>query len=369
MGDYIFGPPPPPPSKSSTQQPQQQQQHTSQHTYHPAQHNNRRYGHQRNAPYALYDRHDANQQRQEQRNPNRVRSSTTSGGYGGSNAVGSGYYRPPTRGSADAHGTMTQSYSGSYNGMMHTGPLVQPGPLVQQFSQSLESPAPDVQRPATRNNYNPSLISTSIGQPASSDMGYYYPQPPFAAAHKKSFNNNEAEEDEDVDDEAALGWHPAASGATATIPGTTISLQTEEDIAKWINERKKNWPTVKRIQEKEEELRRKQAEAEEARKAKGKFQEEKTNQESTMFAKGNICKFFAKTGRCNRGSKCPFSHERLANTGSALNTKKYKRYGRPQKMPLFKRLVQNDWDKENEKILDFVSYLVDIGVVSKSKAT
>ncbi|KAK9368930.1 hypothetical protein V1509DRAFT_621919 [Lipomyces kononenkoae] len=352
MGDYIFGPPPPPPSKFSTTQPPQQQ--TPQHTYHPSQHNNRRYGHQRNAPYAKYDPRNANQQRQGQRSPSQFRSSNT---IMGSNAPGSGYYALPTTSS----GAMTESVSTSYYGPMHVGPLA-------QFSQSVEHSAQGfVHRPAARNNYNPSLISTPTVSLDGSDMGYYSPQPP-SAADKKSFHKNEAEEDEDVDDEAALGWHPATSAPTITIPGTTISLQTEEDIAKWINDRKKNWPTERRIHEKEDELRRKQIEEEEDRKVKEKLQEEKINQESNMFANANICKFFAKTGRCNRGSKCQFSHERLANTSSSLNAKKYKRYGRPQNMPLFKRLVQNDWDKENEKVLDFITYLVDVGIVSKTKA-
>ena len=31
------------------------------------------------------------------------------------------------------------------------------------------------------------------------------------------------------------------------IEGTNISLQTEEDIAKWIDERKSKWPSSKRV--------------------------------------------------------------------------------------------------------------------------
>jgi hypothetical protein len=34
------------------------------------------------------------------------------------------------------------------------------------------------------------------------------------------------------------------------IQGTGITLQTEEDIAKWIAERKAKWPSAKRVAEK-----------------------------------------------------------------------------------------------------------------------
>ncbi|KAK9329991.1 hypothetical protein V1520DRAFT_294266 [Lipomyces starkeyi] len=368
MDDYIFGPPPPPPPKFSSTPQRQQQQQTSQRTHHPVQHNNRNHG-QRHTVYVPYEQRGNNQQRQSQRNPSQL---NTRSEHFGSNTVGSGYYVPPIT-MSNAYGPMPQVDSHPYAGMVYAAPLNQTGSYRQPYAQPLVRPAPSM---VPRNTYNPSLISTSLkyGPHFASDTGYSFPQP-LSAAQNNWFNSyadhNVADEDEDVDEEAALGTGPttSTSAAIVTIPGTTISLRTEEDIAKWISERKKKWPTERRIQEREQELQRKTVEEDEARKTKEKLREEKKKEEDSIFAKHNICKFFAKTGRCNRGSKCSFSHERPANTSStALTTKKYKRYNKPQKMPLFKRLVQNDWDKENEKVLDFISYLVDIGVVSKSKA-
>ncbi|ORX34159.1 nuclear fragile X mental retardation-interacting protein 1-domain-containing protein [Kockovaella imperatae] len=44
-------------------------------------------------------------------------------------------------------------------------------------------------------------------------------------------------------------------GPAPVIEGTTITLQTDEDIAKWIAERKAKWPSARRVAEKEEERR------------------------------------------------------------------------------------------------------------------
>ncbi|KAK9387794.1 hypothetical protein V1515DRAFT_569240 [Lipomyces mesembrius] len=372
MGDYIFGPPPLPPPKFSSTPQRQRQQETSQRTHHPVQRNTRNHG-QRQAVYVPYEQRGNNQQRQGQRNQSQLHNRV--GENFGSNTVGSGYYVPPIT-MNNAYGQIPQMDSHSYAGVVYAAPLHQTGSYRQPYAQPLVAPAPTPSL-VPRNTYNPSLVSTSLkyGPHFASDTRYSFPQP-LSAAQSNWFNSypdhNAAGEDEDVDEEAALGSSPTTSTSAAmvtTIPGTTISLQTEEDIAKWISERKQKWPTERRIQEKELEIQRKAVEYDEARKAKEKLREKKKKEEDNIFAKHNICKFFAKTGRCNRGCKCPFSHERPANTSStALTAKKYKRYNKPQKMPLFKRLVQNDWDKENEKILDFISYLVDIGVVSKSKA-
>ncbi|KAK9373975.1 uncharacterized protein V1513DRAFT_130680 [Lipomyces chichibuensis] len=366
---YIFGPPPPPPPKFSPTPQRQQHQQTSQRTHHPVQHNNRING-QRHAVYVPYEQRGSNQQRRGQRYQSQLHNSVSD--HFGSNTVGSGHYAPPIT-MNNAYGQMPQMDSHSYAGMVYATPLNQTGSYRQPYVQPLVTPAPSL---VPRNTYNPSLVSTSLkyGPHFASDTGYPFPQP-LSSAQQNWFNSyadhTVAEVNEDVDEEAALGSRPTTSMSAAiiTIPGTTISLQTEEDIAKWISERKKKWPTERRIQEKEQELQRKTVEEDEVRKAKEKLREEKKKEEDNIFAKHNICKFFAKTGRCNRGSKCSFSHQRMANTSStALTTKKYKRYNKPQKMPLFKRLVQNDWDKENEKVLDFISFLVDIGVVNKSKA-
>lgn len=69
---------------------------------------------------------------------------------------------------------------------------------------------------------------------------------------------------------------------THTIPGTNITLDTPEDIQKWIEERRRNWPTTKRV----------------AQKAAL----------PTSNAPTNTCKFFQRTGKCRMGDNCKYSH-------------------------------------------------------------
>ncbi|KAJ9100757.1 hypothetical protein QFC19_005496 [Naganishia cerealis] len=51
------------------------------------------------------------------------------------------------------------------------------------------------------------------------------------------------------EEEAAL----KGGGPAPPIPGTSIRLETEEDIAKWIAQRRARWPTAARVEEKEKE--------------------------------------------------------------------------------------------------------------------
>ncbi|EAW15115.1 CCCH zinc finger protein [Aspergillus clavatus NRRL 1] len=94
----------------------------------------------------------------------------------------------------------------------------------------------------------------------------------------KTEEHESSEEEDDVDEESRLA--PAGAGAAAplrfTYRGRTTTLQSPEDIAAWIEERKKRYPTRARIEEKkkaleearkarEEALRQKQAERQEQR--------------------------------------------------------------------------------------------------------
>lgn len=87
-------------------------------------------------------------------------------------------------------------------------------------------------------------------------------------------SGSESEED-DLDDEKQHA-----------IQGTNIVLDSAEDIQKWIEERRKNWPTTKRVNE-------------------------KTSQTSTSSASttGNICRYFQRTGKCRMGDRCKYSHQ------------------------------------------------------------
>ncbi|ODV87008.1 hypothetical protein CANARDRAFT_195439 [[Candida] arabinofermentans NRRL YB-2248] len=93
---------------------------------------------------------------------------------------------------------------------------------------------------------------------------------------------------------------PSLSTKVIPIQGTNIVLESEEDIKKWIEERKKNWPTDKRIQARKEELEREQ-----------KLMKTMTpSSSSTNQSNSNkrICKFWQKNKKCRHGSSCKFLH-------------------------------------------------------------
>lgn len=97
--------------------------------------------------------------------------------------------------------------------------------------------------------------------------------------------SNEDEEDE----EKML----TKKNSPIAIPGTSIVLQTDEDIAQWIAERKKNWPSKKRIEQKSLELQTRKRGSEDS--------------EQASKRQKRYCKFFIK-GNC-RNEHCPNLHE------------------------------------------------------------
>lgn len=154
-------------------------------------------------------------------------------------------------------------------------------------------------------------------------------------------------------------------------PRFNISIETDEDLAKWIAERKKNWPTNKRVEEK----RKRQAEAPAPPEKEPPAKRPKT-----------VCRFFQAQGRCKFGNKCKFSHEKGAagagagaGAGVVVNgvnifiPKKYSNdhYQRERANPsssLYKMLVQRDlYEHENTTVLDFIQYLDAQGKIDHSQ--
>ncbi|OBA24315.1 hypothetical protein METBIDRAFT_19983, partial [Metschnikowia bicuspidata var. bicuspidata NRRL YB-4993] len=149
------------------------------------------------------------------------------------------------------------------------------------------------------------------------------------------------------------------------IEGTNISLQTEEDIARWIAERRKKWPTRKNVE------------------AKTQDQKEKAPEKEQLLSKLNICKFYARNKRCKFGTKCRNVHE--SGTGqnhqatASQNTSSTRKMingvlvNIPQRYKkevqgagsLFTKLVQRDlYEHENNVIVDFIQYLDSQGVIN-----
>lgn len=150
-----------------------------------------------------------------------------------------------------------------------------------------------------------------------------------------------------------------------SIQGTNIVLDSEEDVKKWIEERRKNWPTRKRIVERQQ-----QKKEESAALAKIGVQ---------AVTKGRICKFYARTGKCKNGAKCAFLHEKRDKSQfKRLPNHKLKViHGVPMQIPqrftpmtnqgksLSSLLVESEQLRdENLQLLDLFGKLVKSGAVS-----
>ncbi|CAI5758597.1 unnamed protein product [Candida verbasci] len=159
------------------------------------------------------------------------------------------------------------------------------------------------------------------------------------------------------------------------IPGTSIKLETEEDVAKWIEERKKNWPTSKNI----------------ALKLKENEEKKKRKLEDTNSIKKRpkvICKFYQQFRKCKYGSKCRNVHQ-LSNEPNPIalifnDQTHYRKFinGIPILIPklysnrventnvnkcsLFKHLVaQDQMINENKLVIEFIQYLNDKGLINE----
>lgn len=150
------------------------------------------------------------------------------------------------------------------------------------------------------------------------------------------------------------------------IEGTNIMLRTEEDIEKWIEERKRNWPTRKNIEEKK----RKYQEAQAAPAPQS------NNTQNTQNK--NVCRFYAKNRKCRFGNKCKNLHQtgqpsqnsnaKMIN-GLLVNIpQRYKNELPPDiHSSLYKKLVQRDlYEHENNIVLDFIKYLDSINEIDHS---
>lgn len=81
---------------------------------------------------------------------------------------------------------------------------------------------------------------------------------------------DEGSDEEDIDEEAAFSEKLKGGGFAFEHDGETISIQTGAEVAAWIKDRRKNFPTQKRITEKQEEAARKRiAELDFLRRIKG----------------------------------------------------------------------------------------------------
>ncbi|KAG1261650.1 hypothetical protein G6F68_006535 [Rhizopus microsporus] len=185
------------------------------------------------------------------------------------------------------------------------------------------------------------------------------------------------------------------------VPPNAPKLDTPEQLAAWIAERKKNWPSQKNIERKAREEAEKMARGELPLKRKANSQQE-TNKRQAVSNKSNEekdnnddddimdpekdaitskdpssigkislpeenkpkrrCIYFIK-GRCNKGSKCTFLHERPITNGP-------KQVAVIRKRPnLLYKLLEKDIMQEKSVILQCFRYLVDNNFFGKEETT
>lgn len=219
-------------------------------------------------------------------------------------------------------------------------------------------------------------------------MSYFYapppPPPPNNSGTAPTPTHAPKHNDDDEEDEESLLAKKLAANGPVPIQGTSVLLITPEDIEKWRAERRQNWPTRKRVQEKQEKDQEQKAKKQKLNASASEGGDKpattaaNSNSNSSKESGGaKKCTFFMKTGKCRFGDKCRFSHDKSGaatqkNSSNTSNTtapsadhasKVYRRYQAPKKMPLYKKLFRTDIMKENETLLAFISHLNDQGLL------
>ncbi|RDW29961.1 nuclear fragile X mental retardation-interacting protein 1-domain-containing protein [Yarrowia lipolytica] len=209
-------------------------------------------------------------------------------------------------------------------------------------------------------------------------MSYFYapppPPPPSNSGTAPTPTSTSKHREEDEEDEESLLAKKLAANGPVPIQGTSVLLITPEDIEKWRAERRQNWPTRKRVQEKQEKEQEQQTKKQKTN--PGDMDKLPTANNSNKESGPKKCSFFLKTGKCRFGDKCRFSHDKsgATATGSASSggapappvdhaSKVYRRYQPPKKMPLYKKLFRTDIMKENETLLAFINHLNEQGLL------
>lgn len=134
---------------------------------------------------------------------------------------------------------------------------------------------------------------------------------------------------------------------------TIPSLDTEEDIAKWIEERKRNFPTRARIVEKgEPESKKRKAESSDS------YSESEEEEEEIK----RPCKFYAK-GKCKKGDACPFLHDESIVQIQASSTPKppppvtHARKNLYEMVFMINKLTKPD--EQKQKLYNAIKFIVD----------
>lgn len=217
-------------------------------------------------------------------------------------------------------------------------------------------------------------------------------------SHKEINSGKDLKKDIPSDDDDILLDDEAEFGKKVAIQGTNIVFENDEDIKKWIEERKKNWPTNKRVEEKKKDI-------EKAKKIIENLNCKNSNNDSFINNDNNetyneiskpkikMCNFWLKHKKCKNGKNCKFSHDmsnyvkpnkntRNKSKVNNISTRPLKNHklklihGIPVQIPsrftplnnegksLHNLIIEGEqFQKENVQLLDIFSKMVKYGVI------
>ncbi|TPX43428.1 hypothetical protein SeMB42_g04359 [Synchytrium endobioticum] len=152
-----------------------------------------------------------------------------------------------------------------------------------------------------------------------------------------------------------MGWHQQEMHAgTLKLPK---AAESPEEIAKWIEDRKKNWPSAANLARKQAETEAKAAAA-----AERKSQPSSTKPKHQKLQSNAPCKYFAK-GKCFKGSNCPHLHAPSRTGGEVVSpgesTSAVNAGATVVRSTLLKKLLEKDVKQERRILLQCIAYLVE----------
>ena len=115
------------------------------------------------------------------------------------------------------------------------------------------------------------------------------------------------------------------------IPKFNQSLESPEEIEKWISERKRKYPTEKNIQLKKDS------------KEVLKDLDAKKTCEKPKKSKKSTCKFYA-NGTCKKGDQCKFAHTSPTDS-------------------LLENVFKEDLNHQRKLLLEFINHVVSLGIL------
>ncbi|KAL1854721.1 hypothetical protein Plec18170_004812 [Paecilomyces lecythidis] len=195
----------------------------------------------------------------------------SSAGYTGAHRGGHGPHGPRTSNAYNQHSTFPgqgqkRPHASAFGKPATTAPRVPAPPAVPSFGNPLPSkPPPAVD--ATRKPKKKKRRHNQLGLT------------PKTEEHESS------EEEDDVDEEAKLAQSGSTGSLQFTYKGRTSTLQSQADIAAWIEERKKRFPTQQRVEERKKAQEEVQRARNEALKQKQKQREEAKQKQKEARAK------------------------------------------------------------------------------------